>query len=128
MAATDAQFYWMSAKLPSDQFLLYAFAGVPDDVAAGTAAVLDRARRVPDLAMRVADGLPPAAGSRAAELITTTLLFVSAALSWITLVNVGFQHQDAGQNQQGFLLDFLSHFSSPSTSKAPAGSVSSGRR
>lgn len=40
----------------------------------------------------------------------------------------GFQHQDAGQNQQGFPPDFLSHFSSPSTSKAPAGSVSSGRR
>src|SRR4030081_737661 len=29
---------------------------------------------------------PPAAGSRAAELITTGLLLVSAALSWIALV------------------------------------------
>ena len=38
---------------------------------------------------------PAAAGSRAAELITTTLLLVSAALSWITFVNFGFQHQDA---------------------------------
>jgi NADH-quinone oxidoreductase subunit L len=38
---------------------------------------------------------PAAVGSRAAEVITTTLLFVSAALSWITLVNVGFMHQDA---------------------------------
>jgi NADH-quinone oxidoreductase subunit L len=37
---------------------------------------------------------PPAAGSRAAELITTGLLFVSAALSWVALVNVGFLHQD----------------------------------
>ena len=37
---------------------------------------------------------PAAAGSRAAELITTTLLLVSMALSWIMLVNVGFQHQD----------------------------------
>lgn len=37
---------------------------------------------------------PPAAGSRAAELITTSLLFVSAALSWITLVNVGFMEHD----------------------------------
>ena len=34
-------------------------------------------------------------GSRAAELITTLLLFVSAALSWVTLVNVGFMHHDA---------------------------------
>src|SRR5580698_5794970 len=33
---------------------------------------------------------PPAAGSRAAELITTGLLLVSAALSWFALVDVGF--------------------------------------
>src|SRR6187551_2654043 len=38
---------------------------------------------------------PPAQGSRAAELITTGLLFVSAVLSWVVLVNVGFMHQDA---------------------------------
>jgi NADH-quinone oxidoreductase subunit L len=37
---------------------------------------------------------PPAAGSRAAELITTGLLFVAAALSWATLVDVGFLHHD----------------------------------
>lgn len=37
---------------------------------------------------------PPAAGSRAAELITTALLFVSAALSWMMLVDVGFMHHD----------------------------------
>src|SRR5256714_5257599 len=38
---------------------------------------------------------PPAAGSRAAELITTGLLFVCAALSWFVLVDVGFLHHDA---------------------------------
>src|ERR1700719_1114681 len=38
---------------------------------------------------------PPAAGSRAAELITTGLLFVTAGLSWVTLVDVGFLHHDA---------------------------------
>ncbi|MBR0705142.1 MULTISPECIES: NADH-quinone oxidoreductase subunit L [Bradyrhizobium] len=38
---------------------------------------------------------PAAAGSRAAELITTGLLFVAAALSWMTLVDVGFMHHDA---------------------------------
>ncbi|MBN8961968.1 MAG: NADH-quinone oxidoreductase subunit L [Rhizobiales bacterium] len=37
---------------------------------------------------------PPAAGTAAAEFITTALLFVSAALSWITFVNVGFFKQD----------------------------------
>jgi NADH-quinone oxidoreductase subunit L len=38
---------------------------------------------------------PAAAGSRAAELITTGLLFVCAALSWVALVDVGFMHHDA---------------------------------
>jgi len=38
---------------------------------------------------------PAAAGSRAAEFITTGLLFVSAALSWIVFVDVGFMHHDA---------------------------------
>ncbi|KRQ94190.1 NADH:ubiquinone oxidoreductase subunit L [Bradyrhizobium jicamae] len=37
---------------------------------------------------------PPAQGSRAAELITTGLLMISALLSWIVLVDVGFQHHD----------------------------------
>ena len=38
---------------------------------------------------------PAAAGSRAAELITTGLLFVTAVLSWISFVDVGFLHHDA---------------------------------
>jgi NADH:ubiquinone oxidoreductase subunit 5 (chain L)/Multisubunit Na+/H+ antiporter, MnhA subunit len=37
---------------------------------------------------------PPAAGSRAAELITTGLLLVGAALSWFVLIDVGFMHHD----------------------------------
>lgn len=55
MAAVDAQFYWMSAKIPSDQFLLYAFAGVPADFDGAVAEVLERARANPDLTMRVRD-------------------------------------------------------------------------
>jgi NADH-quinone oxidoreductase subunit L len=38
---------------------------------------------------------PPAPGSRAAELISTGLLLVAAALSWVALVDVGFLHHDA---------------------------------
>ncbi len=38
---------------------------------------------------------PAAAGSRAAELITTGLLLVGAALSWVALVDVGFMHHDS---------------------------------
>jgi NADH-quinone oxidoreductase subunit L len=37
---------------------------------------------------------PAAAGSRAAELITTGLLLVAAGLSWVALVDVGFEHHD----------------------------------
>src|SRR6202451_3086977 len=37
---------------------------------------------------------PPAAGSRAAELITTGLLLAAAALSWLALIDVGFMHHD----------------------------------
>src|SRR5216110_2316600 len=38
---------------------------------------------------------PAAQGSRAAELITTGLLLVAGALSWIALVDVGLLHHDA---------------------------------
>ncbi|MGH3636009.1 WS/DGAT domain-containing protein [Mycobacterium sp.] len=55
MAAVDAQFYWMSAKIPSDQFLLYAFAGEPDFDRA-IEEVRFRARACPHLVMRVDDG------------------------------------------------------------------------
>lgn len=40
---------------------------------------------------------PPAAGSRAAELITTGLLFVSAALSWVVLVDIGLLHHEVAR-------------------------------
>lgn len=54
MTAVDAQTYWMSAKIPSDQFLLYAFDGVTDaDAAIGD--LLRRARACPDLSQRVVD-------------------------------------------------------------------------
>src|SRR5213075_2221780 len=38
---------------------------------------------------------PPAAGSRAAELVTTLFLFVSMVLSWMAFYRVGFGHQDS---------------------------------
>jgi NADH-quinone oxidoreductase subunit L len=41
------------------------------------------------------DAQPPAAGSRAAELVTTLFLFAAAVLSWMALWRVGFGHQDS---------------------------------
>jgi uncharacterized protein DUF1298 len=56
MAAVDAQFYWMSAKLPNDEFLLYAFDGEPADLGQAIEQVCRRAQVCPDLGMRVHDG------------------------------------------------------------------------
>jgi len=58
MAAIDAQSYWMSAKIPSDQFLLYAFHGEPADFARATEQVCRRARACPELTMRVRERGP----------------------------------------------------------------------
>ncbi|MHA7648374.1 WS/DGAT domain-containing protein [Mycobacterium sp. ML4] len=58
MAAVDAQFYWMSAKIPNDEFLLYAFGGEPNDLDGAAAQVLRRARACPDLRLVVEDGSP----------------------------------------------------------------------
>jgi hypothetical protein len=56
MAAVDAQFYWMSAKVPNDEFLLYAFDREPADLEHAIEQVCRRARACPDLRMRVEDG------------------------------------------------------------------------
>jgi WS/DGAT C-terminal domain len=56
MAAVDAQFYWMSAKIPNDDFLLYAFAGVPADLDTAIDGVRERARACPGLSIRLEDG------------------------------------------------------------------------
>ncbi len=58
MTAVDAQFYWMSAKVPSDQFLLYAFDGVPTDFEHAIDELHHRAQQCPALTLRVEDGSP----------------------------------------------------------------------
>ena len=55
LAAVDAQMYWMSAKIPNDQFLLYGFAGLPSDPGQAIDVIRDRARRCPELTLRVED-------------------------------------------------------------------------
>jgi len=56
MAAVDAQFYWMSAKVPNDDLALYAFDGEPADLQRAIEQVLRRARACPELGLRVDDG------------------------------------------------------------------------
>lgn len=58
MTAVDAQFYWMSAKVPNDEFLTYAFDGEPTDFERAVEVVLHRARACPALTVRVDDGSP----------------------------------------------------------------------
>ena len=58
MTAVDAQFYWMSAKIPSDQFLLYAFSGEPTDFEGAVDDIRSRAQACRALTVRVEDGSP----------------------------------------------------------------------
>ena len=62
-------------------------AGTPP--ARGGAAAVHTSHAVPE------QHEPAAAGSRSAELITTTFLFISMVLSWIAFARVGFSHQEA---------------------------------
>jgi len=55
LTPTDAQTFWMSAKIPNDTFLLYGFAGVPTDLDATLDDVASRARGCPDLTVRIDD-------------------------------------------------------------------------
>jgi hypothetical protein len=58
MTAVDAQFYWMSAKVPNDEFLIYAFDGEPTDFERAIEDVRSRARACRALTVRVDDGSP----------------------------------------------------------------------
>ncbi|HET6733091.1 WS/DGAT domain-containing protein [Mycobacterium sp.] len=53
MTPVDAMWYWFGTKFPTDQFLVYAFAGSPD-VDRAVSDVLDRANASPDLKLRIA--------------------------------------------------------------------------
>lgn len=55
LTPTDAQTFWMSAKIPNDTVLLFGFDGVPADLAATLDGVAARARGCPDLSVRVDD-------------------------------------------------------------------------
>jgi Wax ester synthase/diacylglycerol acyltransferase catalytic domain len=55
LSAVDAQTYWMSAKIPNDQFLLYGFAGVASDQERTLDAIRQRAQSCPELRLRVED-------------------------------------------------------------------------
>ncbi|WP_082080287.1 hypothetical protein [Williamsia herbipolensis] len=58
MTATDAQAYWMSATIPSDQFLLYCFdrgVGPGDSIDEIGSALLGRAAGIDDLMLRIVE-------------------------------------------------------------------------
>ena len=56
MAALDAQMFLLSAKIPNDQFLLYAFDGTPDDLASAAQELCCNAAACSELRLRVVDG------------------------------------------------------------------------
>ena len=53
MSAPDAQSYWISRQIPTDQFLLYCFVGPQSPPEAVRDMLVDRARLVADLCVRV---------------------------------------------------------------------------
>ena len=53
MEPADARSWWMSAKIPNDQFMLYAFAEVPAGAEAVASRLRERAATVADLGLRV---------------------------------------------------------------------------
>lgn len=55
MAPVDAMWLWLAAKFGTDQFIAYAFAGVPVSVPDAVATLLGRAERTLDLTLRVRD-------------------------------------------------------------------------
>ena len=55
MTAVDAQTYWMSAKVPNDQFLLFAFDGMPANVKRAVEELGSRAAACDELRLRVQD-------------------------------------------------------------------------
>ena len=56
LAAVDAQTYWMSAKIPNDQFLLYGFDGLPANLDQAIDVIRGRANECAELRLRVRDG------------------------------------------------------------------------
>jgi hypothetical protein len=57
MAAADAQFFWLSGRVPNDQFLVYVFAAEPD-ITMGIGQMLRNAQRCAELRWRVLDDNP----------------------------------------------------------------------
>src|SRR3984893_3716515 len=58
MTAVDAQFYWMSAKVPNDEFLLYAVGGEHTEFDRALGDVRSRTQACQALTVRVDDGSP----------------------------------------------------------------------
>ena len=56
LAAVDAQTYWLSAKMPNDQLLVYGFDGVPTDLDQAVEEMRCRADACGELRLRVRDG------------------------------------------------------------------------
>ena len=53
LSAVDAQTFWMSAKIPNDQFLLYGFAGVASDLEQALDVIRQRAQNCAELSLRI---------------------------------------------------------------------------
>ncbi len=98
LSAVDAQTYWMSAKIPNDQFLLYGFNGVPANLDRALQEIQARAQGCPELTLRVRDrvlGYPQWVTGE----VTTDQFVVHEATGWpdclSTVAGLAADHLDA---------------------------------
>jgi hypothetical protein len=82
LAAVDAQTYWMSAHVPNDQFLLYAFAAAPDRLNQVLDGLARRAAACADLRLRLSDDHPWRYPRWESAAVTPEQFVVHEPLAW----------------------------------------------
>lgn len=58
MDPADAMWYWLATRFPTDQFIVFAFAGKPESPVAAAESAMERARANPFLTLRIIDDPP----------------------------------------------------------------------
>ncbi|MGB3485676.1 MAG: DUF1298 domain-containing protein [Mycobacterium sp.] len=86
LAAVDAQTYWLSAKVPNDQFLLYAFDGAPP-VEPVVELLRRRASMCHDLQLRILDDRRTAYPAWVRASVAATQLVIHAGCDWAGCLN-----------------------------------------
>ena len=88
LTAVDAQSFWMSAKIPNDTFLLFAFAGVPAGLDGALTEIRARAADVAELTVRIDDGARLTYPRWVRAGVDETQVVVRDAVTWAECLDV----------------------------------------